>query len=464
MDNFDVVTLIVAHIYKPWAHWKERPRIASYAPVSRLFQRAVESITFQNVTFPDDADGQARFAAIFCSSEAHRRAAVRLVSVDVGLPCDARSPEEHGRNEKHFTSTLSSLFRQLHGWEIGRPDDDLPERFTVYVSCSVPGSHARDRRPTLNQDDVDRLPAVRYVRRLKISATNQCTPHATCLFQLAAHTPSLRELDVEYLDGEHDQPQLRLEQHSALARAIFSLRGKLPCLESLSMSRNGGDTPFNHSFQCQDLEEQGVDPVCDALRQFVEESGLKTLRLDEVLVSPDLFRRQGTRGGEGGEAVDTPALWPSLRVLDIRCGPVAPGGKWYSTGNPNDVEPYWPSRPSTPELQEDPDLYFIDPRIANAPNDEWPHHQWRRRLDPDTFDPLLLAMVAARMPMLRSGGLEICMDQAYHWAYFWFGDPKMPGGYVREWAVRLTNKSPWTPPAGLSMTVDVSEFVPPDYD
>ncbi|KAF9882494.1 hypothetical protein CkaCkLH20_00530 [Colletotrichum karsti] len=470
MDNFDIVYQIVDHLcdlHDTKKYHVRVPRIAEYASVSRVFQRAVESLTFKSIIYRDSAEDQARFTAAFRPPNAHRRALVRKIFVRLKPPCSGLTPKEVSRNTKHLTASVSSLFQLLHEWEEGISDRSL-NKIYVHIACYIPEPHARDRRPALNHDDLFRLPAVRQITELRTNACGLETPHAATLFQLAAHTPNLEVLDVGYRDGDHqDASHFRLKQHLALATAILNLRGKLPNLRELKLHQEGNRMPWNHSFQCLDYEEKGIDRVCEALRLLVEGSTLKKLLLDQVRLSPDLFCDRRAQAKEGDSVTDKGTLWPSLEILDITTYPVAANGKWYSTGNPRDHEPRWPSIEASSDDSDGSGTDHDDPPSLRrgVANHMWPQHFWRRRLDPETWYPVLLAMMSARMPALRVGDLFMDFDASgYYYSGFTFGDRDAKDQVPRKWKAKLANKSPWTPPKGLQMEVDVDALVPPVDD
>lgn len=162
------------------------------------------------------------------------------------------------------------------------------------------------------------LPQVERVTSLFLGGTPGRAMHPATLCQLAGSFPNLERLVLHYQDPAVKRHEMRKEHQVALGKGLKALSNKLLRLEKLCIWRDFWKTsPENHSFACGDLQEEGVDVLCDAIRHLAQTCGqLRELDLENIMISPDLFR-----------AADQPPTFPHLKRLRIDCGIVAPSGK-----------------------------------------------------------------------------------------------------------------------------------------
>lgn len=407
--------------------WRSpRPDCGPYT-LSRNWQYAVEAQTFSSIHL--QSTELPEFTAIF--SDSHRRWFLRELYFIVCLPTHGDSQRDHATNQAVFTNALKELFSLLALWDQQAAGDNAPPTLKLRVTCDYDVGPDADGPVELYfnvlkssaarryfEVDVSEFPSVPRVSAFHIDVSPGRAPHPTTTCRLAGLFPRLRELEIEYLDPAIKRRDMRKEHRLAFAAGLRSL-GSLSELTKLHVGRQGALNPYNHSFQCQDLEdEEHVDPLCESIRQLAEEGRLVELDVLGVLISPDLFRNR--RPGASSEHKPMSAL----RQIHVQDGLLAPSGKWYYTGNPAAVAPDSPPSVydsySEPDDDDDSDTDDSNSDSSDedhherdaAVNGEQPRHLWRTRPDTEMLDPLVIDMAKAlhRMPALKRARLEISGD------------------------------------------------------
>lgn len=431
----EVLSIILSHLLaKPT---QERP--SAYATVARSWQYVVEAFSFATITIKSkELDFLAR---IFSGSGLHRRCLLRQLNYNIGLPTHGDSREDHATNERAFGSAVQSLFQLLEPWDkaYDGSHDGQDERIAwrhanmqlhfwlshdvdtqnadgpVDHDFNVCNSSAARRYHTLLPEF--NVPQVHCITSLAVGAKLGRAPYSATLCQIASLLPSLQSLDLTYWDPAVKRHAMRKDHRAALGNGLRALATSLPKLEMLCIRRQDGVDPSNHSFACSDLQDDGVDPLCNAIRHLAESCRLKELQLENIMISSDLFRHSpsGTSLPDADQEFPT---FPALRRLDIKSGILAPIGKWYYTGDHASVEAYdgdyIPDDDEDDDAQSDVDSSDNSGDEDNSTRDrfvngERPHHEWRTRPDPDTFDPLIQDLTEAvlkRMPSLQWARLE----------------------------------------------------------
>lgn len=432
----EVLSIILTHLLaKPTL---ERP--SAYATVTRSWQYVVEAFSFANITIKSKE--LETLARMFSGPGSHRRCLLRQLNYNIGLPTHGDSRKDHATNERAFGSAVQSFFDLLESWD-KEHNGNYDEKDGIITSRSRPNiqlhlwlSHDIDIKnadgPVDHAFDVCNssaarryhtllpeftIPQVQCVTSLGIGVTLGRAPHPATLCQIASLLPSLESLDLTYWDPAVKRYDLRKEHRVALGNGLRALSSKLPKLERLSIRRQDGGDPSNHSFACSDLQDDdGVDPLCDAIRHLAESCHLRELQLENIMISPDLFRPSPSSKCLPMADHESPTF-PDLRRLDINSGILAPSGQWYYTGDPASVEAsegdYIRDDDDDTEGDVDSDEDSGDEDNSTRDrfvNGERPHHEWRTRPDPDMFDPLIQDLTDAvlkRMPSLQWARLEI---------------------------------------------------------
>ncbi|KAK7735531.1 hypothetical protein SLS53_007444 [Cytospora paraplurivora] len=417
----EILSLIASHLFEQprWARFRadsSSPPRAPYACISRTWQAAVEPYTFAQISLKSSELPE--FAATF-SSAPYRRLLLRRLSYGVCLPTHGDSRADHARNSQAFGSSMRGLMDLLADWERALDDEDGFRSSRLELSLgfawdidndadgpvdhhfNVCNSSAARRYLTLedgNECGFVSLAAVRRVTGFKVGVSLGLAPHPETMCRLAGFFPNLEGLDLEYRDPAIKRREMRQEHRLALAKGLDDLRVRLPRLRNLCIRRQGATDPWDHGFANQDLEVDGVDPLCDSVRQIIEAGTLTELELVDVLLSPDLFR-------DRRNCLDnTCASFPALKRFMIKVGILAPSGEWYYTGDsaaveagslvPDDIgleDEESDEDNSDEEGSGDEDNTERDAVV----NGERPYHPWRTRPDSETFDPLVKCMAKA---------------------------------------------------------------------
>lgn len=435
----EVLTIIFTHLFaKPT---QERP--SAYSTVARNWQCVVEAFSFANITIKSkELEDLTRFLS---GPGRHRRCLLRQLNYNICLPTCGDSREDHASNEHAFGSAVQSLFNLLDSWDKHDDDDENEDRkigrvtwrsrpnmeLHLWLSHDIdtktadgPVDHAFDvcnssaARRYHNLLSEFNIPQVQCVSSLRIGATLGRAPHPTTLVQIVSLLPSLESVDLTYWDPAVKRHDLRKEHRVALGDGLRELSRKLPRLERLCIRRQDGLDPSNHSFACSDLQRDGVDPLCDGIRHLMVTCHLKELQLENIIISPDLFRLWPTSNRLSSADQEAPTVL-HLQRLDIKSGILAPSGKWYYTGDPASVKASEgdfildddDEDDDTEEDKDSDDSNDEDNSTRDrSVNGERPHYEWRTLPDPETFDPLiqdLTDVMLKRMPSLQWARLEI---------------------------------------------------------
>lgn len=280
-----------------------------------------------------------KFATNF--EDTRRQNSLRELTFVVCLPTHGDSRDDHATNEAVFFEALKGLFSLLEKWDQQSPSDGsfkLWLRFEydiqnsdgpVEYNFNVSKSTAVRRYLDINTTE---LPVLRRIKSFRISGTFGRVPHPATMCRLAGLFTQLEELNIEYCDPAIKRQEMRKEHRFALAAGLKKL-SILSNLSKLKLERNSNCDPANHSFACQDLEdEEHVDVLCESIRQLAEVGRLTELELKNILVSPDLFRDRRSGGTPDNK------LCPALRRLKVEDGILSPSGEWWYTGDPEAVE------------------------------------------------------------------------------------------------------------------------------
>ncbi|KAK8102130.1 hypothetical protein PG984_015276 [Apiospora sp. TS-2023a] len=471
--SFELISLIVDKLQEPDVDLV----LAPYATISRQWQAVVERRTFAYLDVRDLSSFQTNV-----TSSPSRLAALRDVVFLMTLPTDGESRADYRQNQSVVLAAITSLCAQLadaeakmHRHRYDGTSDIGPIKLTIcynhFQNDHLVKSHksaAFKRQFEFSEKEVEALPKVSCISSLRIWTIGQIYPicesgfkacdtrsiHPLTSCQLATRFSGLKRLELRYRDPALKRTGLRRAIRSALAQGVHSL-GQLSQFEELCIERVRSSTnyPANHSFENSCLEHEDeqsgvrVDPLCEAIRKLAQNGRLQRLLLDNELVSPDLFRDRRSqrttleydsyyrRGKEGAEAE-----WPSLRSFVVYSDIVAPSGRWYYTGNKDQVVPE--PADNVPQPQDVPD----DDGETNADSgdsdmngdtdseaqsdadvdDVWedaeangtsPRHRWRTRPNPEEIDPLFLSLAAAvhRMPRLEIGYFRIAVGDAHNY-------------------------------------------------
>ncbi|KAI1412615.1 hypothetical protein F5Y13DRAFT_199837 [Hypoxylon sp. FL1857] len=426
MDNLspEVLGLIVANLYAkpppppfPDRRMSRAPHIP-YAAVSRKWQHAVEPWIFTRIGLRSNE--LTTFADIFATPR--RRALLRRLEYSVLLPTFGDSRRDFAENQAAFENGIRGLLDILRDWEsddAGSLELWLTFKWNVDMTEGPAEFHfdalnSSSSRRYLMLDGV-RLPEVRRLTGLNIlsSPGRALLPEAMCYLSNAM--PCLEKLELEVLDPVNKRREMRKSHRLAFAAGLTAL--DLPRLAHLRIHHEITADVYNHSFDCGDLEEDGIDSLNDALRRVSQTAPLASLDLSGILVSSDLFRNRRAPG------YDDSSVWPTLRHFNIKAGIIAPSGKWYYTGDPAAADIGSDSEAgdedefseggstasgSVASSTESDDNMSRDERA----NGVRPTHTWREVPDPDVFNSLVRDMAGAvlRMPQLRSGSMEVGTD------------------------------------------------------
>ncbi|KAK3986147.1 hypothetical protein QBC44DRAFT_361789 [Cladorrhinum sp. PSN332] len=419
----ELTNLIISHLPPP---------LAPYATVSQQWQHAIESRTFCSVyrisTLLDDKTSFTKFKSAFGNENPHgprRRVLIRSLRYRVILPSPSQKRlhkmqgnREAALNNKAYTQAVIDLFNFLSTWsEPGR--EDVPAvvtpnlRLEIYAESLVDdydGKPDWDRRFRNRFKEIafdadmpaalhgGKMPQAPRVVSLEFpdGPGRRMAPSALGVFAMAL--PNVQRVEVSYYPVGRRLMNLRREARLSLADSLLVCTAELKFLTRLKLYIEDG-SPSNHGFypgNMLDVADGERDRFSVALRKISQLPAMRVLDLDgdPHVLSAAMF--------EDAEGVDS-GSWPSLQELKLCMCLTTPDGRWCVTGDPECEEP------------EEEDGYWSDYSAASdtsdfAPQRKWdrqdgasPYHQWRTKVDENTFVPFMMAMIRAmgRMPKLK---------------------------------------------------------------
>ncbi|KAL8872950.1 MAG: hypothetical protein Q9174_001512 [Haloplaca sp. 1 TL-2023] len=416
-------------------------RLPPYGTISRKWQLAIESRTFDSVHIKS-TELSLRAQTLI----GHRRRFISTLYYHVVLPSyeDHRCAkfeieEEMQANNKTFTDAIQALFDLLKTWE---PEDtiDQPRTFALVIS-SIHSPMDKRYRPTekRKQDEWNRsigkrddlwehryehslvrllehtdLPQLSIISRLEIvTQERHLEPRSAAL--LAVQLPQANVVKFNLFDNQSKFPNNNPSARYDFATTISKL--PRPSLHEFELSYCLED-PLNHYFAPPSIllsTEPSVDHLSVALHTMSLSQNLTSLRLDPVSISPSVY---------GPSGLADPPSWPNLRHHFIEFQMVAPDGQWYFVRDPSapvdDEEQEHTPDPDEPTSSDsDSDTSSYDSLVPDAyrerreavANGNYPIREFRTLPDGPLINPLLEAMAraASHMPRLETMMLSSTM-------------------------------------------------------
>ncbi|KAH8176416.1 hypothetical protein LIA77_04834 [Sarocladium implicatum] len=408
-------------------------KLARYATVCRRWQKVIEMKTMRSIDL--DTKDIEDFSRIFTSSIfAHRRHALRRLSVTIGMPATTKTLEEGCReNNIYFRDKTVRLLRELASWEKHTNEDDIEARCNSSLRLTLCWGETGDyssppplRDAFLNfpkAEDVLGLPTVNLVTQLCIKPDSTRPTHPAALCHIISRMPRLRKVTLGLRAPSRGNIALRLEHHRSLAQGVEGFLHQIPRLSALEIDISDMGI-MNHSVEQPDFTENGVDRLSTAIRRIGEAGRLRSLSLRFVPVSLDLFCERGdatldqAKESEAGRG----KLWPSIQKVLIRSELATADGQWMFTGDPNALyvhpghssDTSVASREGSGMYESDSEGSYSDDSDSEESSqedhssrptpDEEIWNQWRLAPEPTVFDPLLetIARTATRqMPAIQ---------------------------------------------------------------
>lgn len=389
--------------------------VAPYATISRQFQVAVERLTFGRVYVSGDNHRQ------LCAISAHprRRRALRSLIYGITLPpypssrryCKERR-REHEANLAAFHEGVTTLWKELSTWKDKTPSIELQlgadSSTDEYDDEGWHGGYEDYRwlypDHSLSIDSQKALPTLDCVSAFMVEGGRRI--HPTTFRDIFLTLPNLRELNLTLPSVHARYRASRADSRAELAKALEA--PTLQKLESLSLCMQE-TAPGNHDFNIALAEDPSYpdgDVLGHAIRKLAQRS-LHILNLDgPCMVSPALWSGQDD------------AEFPYLTELVVRMTIVTYDGRWYYTGDPAAIEAEELDPEDELEIGVDvesetesanPEIYDDEIHEERAAffNGDIPYYPWRRRPDPDMYDPLVRSLAEAAMRMPRLGYLHV---------------------------------------------------------
>ncbi|KAG9952211.1 hypothetical protein KCU85_g2212, partial [Aureobasidium melanogenum] len=413
--------------------YKDEPRIAQYATISRPWLSVVETLTFRQLRV--DSHDRLHQTSQYLTPD--RRLALRRLDVTIHLPeygeakwNKLETEAEKATNDEAFSTSLTRLFETISSWST-LAASDLPEskplsfargaqsRFALEVQaiCKSDFYHLNSkdqyRRRCNSKEDremarhessylklTQELPRLPEVSELIIHGGAPRVPRelhpryisAKAALRILEACPSVDRIELQLSDMESKNLTQRNSEREACARAL----GSVPSTVTHMQLHYPGVIPQNQFFDPPIVPTfNGKDFFSCSINTLSQQ--LESLHLFAV-VSDDLFD------------ITSPTIhWPKLRNLHVDFDVVMPNGTWMIEQDPEDSEP---------EIDPDEDMEYNDLRTYDDWSDhemlarfDWPTRCFRIAPNRDAFDGVYLAIAQAlpRMPNLRS--MRLSVDQ-----------------------------------------------------
>ncbi|KAK4186730.1 hypothetical protein QBC35DRAFT_386504 [Podospora australis] len=323
-----------------------RPSIAS---LSRAWQSVMEPDVFRelNIKHTELDD----FAAVFSTSQAHRRTLLRTLYFSIVLPtytdeqCAVyETNQDRAANDKVASEAVSALFDVLSAWG-GSESSDLTllirihspmdgrhrgldklrqDRHDSIISRREDLFHRRYKYSYIRLTDTDKLPEIPCVSALFAQGGDR-ELHPSCQAALTAKLTSLKKVDWQYTEPGVYVP-LQRQIREELVQSLENLRVD-PAVTSFHLDVTSHK--YLHHQRLPNLafpHEQ--DPLSSVLHHYIG-SGEKLINVRyDGTVDASLFWPYSS----GEEAPEQ--LWASVHHVSVDFDYRGPHGKWYLQAEP----------------------------------------------------------------------------------------------------------------------------------
>jgi hypothetical protein len=371
------------------------------------------------------------------ASTPQRRAYVRrigliieLESYDQNARASFETDEERQRNNRIFTTTISSLFRILSEW----PDDS---GIALKIRAQSPGDYQalkdkaeiRKRLRVAKMLRVNDLLHRRYERSYlefsKTTTNSECPPvlaisslsieglaksrliqPASSIF-IASKLPKLNSVHLEMKDECRRDEQLRQHLRNGKLHGINTCISKFILTVLSEFARHihcfpssvrkfhlhfHYAPPRDESYPPPDVTENGTDLLSSHLRHFSQR--LERFELVGTVIGPEIFEPLHLQNGN----LKLP-FWPNLVDISVEYPPIRPSGEWlFDRGLKEHLDDDMES-----DYEPDSDHENDYPEHVRIPVEDRKLKFFRSKIIPRHFDRLYLAAgeAALRMPKLR---------------------------------------------------------------
>lgn len=229
--------------------------------------------------------------------------------------------------------------------------------------------------------------------------------------------------------------------------------------------------PTNHNFNLQSVllsSSLPTDHLSLVLHKLSQSPNLTTLTLQgDIVISPSFFwpENQNKRQSTDPEPDPDLPLWPHLQHLEVFLNVTLPNGDWFYLRDPDDPDDddEWMDEDAVTasDLELDDSVHSSDSDNSEVPDifnehlqsrldGSAPGHHFRKVLDAEKIQPMLIAMAhaATRMPEIRRLVLFLSMESlsGVQVEYLAPGEPG-PGGRMgdegEEWERANSDKKTW---------------------
>ncbi|KAF8454849.1 hypothetical protein BDZ91DRAFT_786455 [Kalaharituber pfeilii] len=511
----EILDMIVCHLRGGLREIKNN-KIGRYAAVCRIFQTVVERYSFRNICNLRSTE-LLRFHEIFSRTphHHHRRTAVQHLDFEVILPtysAHACAKLENARdkqaNNTVFTASIQCLFGILRNWNEEAQAEGhayVPHNigFNLRASSPMDGGNRTDaslhggkapKHLHIRKDCRDYRYAHSYLELINLEICPLPTVTSIVSFRtefvrrrlsgvsavaLATALPNLEDVDWTLSDNEWRYPLVRRQQRYDFAQRLNKLTLILPQLEAFCLSYVMKE-PLDHHFRIPSAlhpSSPGTDHLSRAIYALSQCPTIKVVYIGGIVLSADLFWPT-----DANEITDEQPFWPSLEEFAVIANPCAADGGWYFERKVNysetaDEHLYIIPSSASSDASDNEDEWLttdseLDADFEPDPPDEGRElrlsgrarlNQFRRRLSPATFNPILFGFAKAvqRMPKLKlfrfdiksRSSIPISFQAEWAKAGFiwseWDTDPEKWEVDRNRWTLAVAKEAEWKLPASL---------------
>ncbi|KAL9034843.1 MAG: hypothetical protein Q9214_006859 [Letrouitia sp. 1 TL-2023] len=381
--------------------------------IASFIRLAIEAQTFRHIRLTNlETDKVSPFLID------HRISCINEIEYEIILPeyddehcAKYETEEDMEQNNITFTHAISSLFDLLESWKGLRSRPKLGfGSFKISLSECYSPMDGRHRGRDQYEEDKEmcdlgkrndlwehryehsnihllehpEIPILSFVSAFEIGPelTRRIEPSAAVA--LARKLPNIKSIRWYLNDNERHKPNVRRLWRNGFAEALSA--DPIHPLDSFFLEFPFED-PSNHYFTPESViypEDPSIDHLSCALHTLSLSTNLRSLKLSNIVISPDLFWPTSPNTSP------TPTQWPNLHTFTITFQITSPSGQWYFTRDPSKP----PDDDEFAGESDDPDEPWSDDSDSNpdssAPSDP---------LRPDTYHPTREARLAGDYPI-----------------------------------------------------------------
>ncbi|PGH01536.1 hypothetical protein AJ79_07883 [Helicocarpus griseus UAMH5409] len=421
MDRFpqEIVSVILDYLN---TGKRKRSHLLRYVTISRQWQYAVERLNLNGLEFESTETDLAMFADLFRPSQSHRSTLVKDVVYNIVLPkySDAacgkvETESDKESNNRVFAEAICNLFKILKSLD----NEEVRRAGGLMLDIQAYSPMDTHRRPNsekkrndtrrgkrkdlwtkrywasfLQLKDHDSIPVLSNVSIFYTRASyHSRNVEPASAIAIMSKLKGLKTCDMSFSDREVIGREVRQMNRNNFAQSLSTFPNSI---DSIALELGAKDS-FDESTTPQNLlppsSSATVDPLNPALHTFINRANLKSITIQEHLVTPDLFWPSSS---PSPTAPPTTPIWQNLRSIEVHMQLSTVDGGWYFMPDTRIVRPEdTTNNPASAADDEEYDSDTSTESYQDSLSDPADINTFRRIPDPARMNPLLIAMARA---------------------------------------------------------------------